>query len=116
MQNFSAIQKAVADDPETAKDVQYLSISFDTEFDTPAVLAEYAARHTNDTDRWRFASGSADQIQKLTRAFSLQVEAEGGTINHSLATALVGPDGTIRQIWRGNGWKPEEAVAALKAL
>lgn len=116
MENFSAIQKALADDTSRAEQVQYLSISFDSEFDTPEVLAEYAARHTEDTDRWRFASGSAEQIQQLTQAFSLQVQPESGTISHSLATALIGPDGVIRQIWRGNGWKPEEVIEALRGL
>ncbi|CAN5351335.1 hypothetical protein BH20VER3_BH20VER3_20920 [soil metagenome] len=41
------------------------------------------------------------------------VQPEAGTISHSLATALVDGEGMITHIWRGNGWKPAEVIAAL---
>ena len=37
-----------------APEVRYVSISVDPQRDTPAVLAEYAARHDADLTRWRF--------------------------------------------------------------
>ncbi len=106
--NFREIQQASS--------VQLLSISFDSEFDTPEVLAQYAARHTSDSDQWRFATGTADETKRLTQAFAVAVQPESGTIAHGLATALVSSDGVIRHIWRGNGWKPAEVVEALRSL
>lgn len=114
--NFREIQQALAVTPDRAANVQLLSISFDSEFDTPEVLAQYAARHTRDTDQWRFATGTAAETKLLTQAFSLSVQPESGTISHGLATALVSADGVIRNIWRGNGWRPAEVVEALRAL
>ncbi len=114
--NFREIQQAIAAAPEQAANLQLLSISFDSEFDTPEVLAQYAARHTQDTDRWRFATGTADETKRLTQAFAVAVQPESGTIAHGLATALVGSDGVIRHIWRGNGWKPAEVIEALRSL
>jgi len=114
--NFREIQQALAEAPDRAASVQFLSISFDSEFDTPEVLAQYAARHTKDTDQWRFATGTAAETRRLTQAFSVTVQPESGTISHGLATMLVGADGVIRSIWRGNGWKPAEVVEALRAL
>ena len=111
--NFRQIQEALADAP-TPAEVQLLSISFDSEFDTPEVLAQYAARQTKDTDQWRFATGTAGETKRLTQAFSVAVQPESGTIAHGLATALVGADGIIRKIWRGNGWQPTEVLAALR--
>ncbi len=113
--HFREIQQALAGAPGTAE-VQLLSISFDSEFDTPEVLAKYAARHTKDTDQWRFATGTAAETKRLTHAFSVAVQPEGGTIAHGLATALVGADGIIRNIWRGNGWTPAEVIEAINAL
>jgi cytochrome oxidase Cu insertion factor (SCO1/SenC/PrrC family) len=52
----------------------------------------------------------------LTQAFALTVQPESGTISHGLATVLVGADGVIRNIWRGNAWKPAEVVEALRTL
>ena len=113
--NFREIQEALAAAAGGAN-VQFLSVSFDSEFDTPEVLAQYAARHTQDTDRWRFATGSAEETKRLTQAFAVAVQPESGTISHGLATAAVGPDGVIRHIWRGNGWEPAEVVEALRNL
>lgn len=114
-QNFIEIQKALADSPKK-DDVRYLSISFDPEFDTPQILSQYAQKYSADGEQWRFATGTPEEIKKLTQAFSVYVQPEQGTISHGLATALVGPDGTIRKIFRGNSWQAAEAVQALQGL
>ena len=114
-QNFRTVHEAIRTDAALNGKVNLLSISFD-EHDTPAVLADYGRKFSEDLDVWRFASGTPDEVQKLTRAFAVQVQPEGGTISHGLATALIGPDGLVRQIWRGNGWQTEEVLAALRRL
>ncbi len=112
-QNFRALHQTIRADATLAGKVNLLSISFD-EHDTPAVLTEYGARFSDDLDAWRFATGKAEEVQKLTRAFAVQVKPEGGTISHGLATALLSPDGVVRNIWRGNGWQTDEVLAALR--
>lgn len=113
---FEAIRKAAADDTKLKDELRLLSISFDPDYDTPEQLAKYAARFTDEHDHWHFATGTKEQVEKLTAAFSIQVKPESGTINHGLATALIGPDGVIRKIWRGNGWRPAEVVEELGKL
>jgi hypothetical protein len=51
---------------------------------------------------WTFASGDSNEIEALTRVFSVYVQTEGGTISHGLATALMDENGKIDKIWRGN--------------
>jgi protein SCO1 len=114
-QNFREIQQAVAADTVLGGSVNLLSISFD-EQDTPSLLEAYSRRFSEDPDTWRFATGSPEEIGKLTRGFAVHVQPEGGTISHGLATALIDGSGAIRQIWRGNGWKPAEVVSALRNL
>jgi protein SCO1/2 len=92
-----------------------LSISFDPAHDTPAVLAAYARRYTQDAAYWRFATGAPGEITRATSLFGVAYRGEGPTLDHNLATALVGPDGRVHTIWRGNEWTPEEAVAAVLA-
>jgi protein SCO1/2 len=113
--NFERLQQEIQQDPALADRVRLLSISFDPEFDTPQTLARYGKAFTEDADFWRFATGEPAEIEKLTRAFSVYVQAEDGTLNHGLCTALVDPDGVITKIWRGNAWRPEEVMAELKA-
>jgi protein SCO1/2 len=111
--NFTDIRKELAGGGDGT---QYLSISFDPEFDTPERLAAYAAHMAADRSGWRFATGTPDEIAKLTKAFSVYVQAESGTISHGLCTVLVDAGGTIRKMWRGNSWQPSEAVAAVRGL
>ncbi len=45
-------------------DVRLVSFSVDPENDTPAILADYAARNRADPARWRFVTGEIDEIMK----------------------------------------------------
>ncbi|HEV2828992.1 MAG TPA: hypothetical protein VGW76_15460, partial [Pyrinomonadaceae bacterium] len=35
---------------------------------------------------------------------------------HSLRTALIGPDGKVVKVYRGNEWKPEELLKEIEVL
>ena len=95
---------------------QQLSISFDPEHDTPEVLQAYARRYTDNTTQWTFATGSVEEIERITRAFGVVYEENGQVFDHNLATALVSPDGRLHRLWRGNTWNPDEVMAALGKL
>ena len=109
---FSEIANAVAQDSGLAGRVGLLSISFDPA-DTPEVLTEYWSSQAGKNPHWFFATGEPSEIDKLARAFSVRIESSKGTYDHTLCTALIDPRGRVLQLWRGNGWKPEEVVAAL---
>ena len=93
-----------------------LTVSFDTEYDTPAVLREYASRYMAPTDfgAWEFATGSSEEIKKITGYFGLIYRKESGQIEHSLVTALIGPDGRLKHIYRGNQWTPRQVLAEFR--
>src|SRR6516162_9674352 len=50
-----------------ATDVLLLSFSVDPEYDTPAVLAEFARRYAASPDRWWFLTGPKETIYGLVR-------------------------------------------------
>ncbi len=113
--NFRAVQEAVRKDKALNDRVRLVSISIDPAFDTPEVLKRYAEHFALDTSDWNFVTGDPRTIAGLAGAFSVFIDAtEGGSIDHSLATAVAGPDGKIRKIWRDNRWTPEEAVKELR--
>ena len=113
-QNFSELQKAIKSGAGALSQTRLLSISFDPDFDTPAVLKAYAEREEADPAVWSFATGP--EVPTLTRGFSVLVQPEAGTISHSLATALIDRDGRIKKIWRGNGWTVKEVTDAIAQL
>lgn len=114
--NFAALEDKIQAESDLAPQVRLLSVSFDPEYDTPEVLADYADQYSEHDDFWRFASGGTDEIDRLTGAFRVFTRSARGTIDHSLCTALVDADGVVRHIWRGNFWKPEEVVTALREV
>ncbi len=113
---FSDIHRALQSGAEPGRKPHLLTISFDTENDTPAVLREYAARYMNPVlfKEWEFATGSADEIKKITSYFGLSYWRESGQIVHSLVTALIGADGKIVRVYLGNQWKPADVLSELK--
>jgi protein SCO1/2 len=90
-------------------------VTLDPARDTPAVLRSYAARYAADLRRWTFATGDDDAIRRLAGAFGVFYQADGAYITHNLSTALVGPDGRLRALWRGNEWTIDEVLAAVAA-
>ena len=113
--NFAALQNAVKGGGGSLVETRLLSISFDPENDTPAVLKEYGKAEGADPTIWNFATGDPGEIANLTKQFAVQPTPEAGTISHGLTTALISRDGRILKLWRGNGWTPEEVLAALSA-
>ena len=112
--NFSELQEAIKADAGAAGKTRLLSITLDPKFDTPEILKSYAQQQKADPQIWTFATGEPAEIDKLTQSFAVFVQPEAGTISHGLATALIGPDGHVVKIWRGNAWKSSEVIDELR--
>jgi len=110
---FKELQAALARDRSLSDSTRLLSITIDPAFDTPAVLHAYARAIGADAARWRFAGGDPTQVLSIARAFAVHVEEHGALLDHTLATALIDRRGRIVEIWRGNGWKVSDVLAAL---
>jgi protein SCO1 len=117
-QNFAALQRAAAKDPKLAGHVKLLSISFDPEFDTPAVLAAHAARLKADPAVWTFATADRVTIDRLAGKFGVNVvrtPADAAQITHTLRTTLIDGDGRIVKFYTGNDWTPGAVLADMRA-
>jgi protein SCO1/2 len=114
--NFSEIYQGLQSFVPSGHKPHLLTVSFDTDYDTPAVLRDYAARYMNPVafSEWEFATGSSDEIKKITGYFGLVYSRESGQITHSLVTALIGPDGRLAHLYLGNDWTPRQVLAEFK--
>lgn len=111
--NFVATQNQLKAQPNGPKNWQLLSLSFDPENDTPAVLKNYAAQHAFDPAHWSFATGDLLTIDGITEQFGLQFWRQDGSINHNLRTVVIDGRGRVQRIFSGNEWKPEELMAEM---
>ncbi|HMF58469.1 MAG TPA: SCO family protein [Pyrinomonadaceae bacterium] len=119
--NFHAVDQELQRDAELYNRTHLLSISFDPDYDTPQVLRSYGSSHTeqyrNETFKhWEFLTGKTDEIKSIAQFFGLTYFPDEGQIVHSLRTALIGTDGKVVKIYRGNEWKPEDIVNDVRTL
>jgi protein SCO1 len=113
--NFAEIHRQLELSPSTKNKPHLLTISFDAEFDTPAVLRSYAERymHPAKYQEWEFATGSPEEIKKITGYFGLSYWKESNQIVHTLVTALISSDGRLERLYKGKEWTPKQALADL---
>jgi len=123
--NFAAIDQELRKQPDAYEKTHLLTISFDPDYDTAKVLRSYGASHTgrysDETfQHWEFATGSKDEVKGIAQFFGLRyyhdTESSDEQVIHSMRTAVVGPDGKVFKLYRGNEWKPEQVLSDLKSL
>jgi protein SCO1/2 len=93
---------------------QFLSLSFDPEFDAPKILAQYAPQYRGtNADRWIFAAVARPALESLAPALTLQVIPEQGSFLHNLRTVVLDTRGLIHRQFEGNEWTPGELADAM---
>ena len=113
--NFAKARELILSMTNAPANWQFLSISFDPDFDQPAVLATYASLYRKgNADRWTFAGAPVKSLALLAPRLDLMVKREeGGSISHNLRTVVLDTQGRIYRQFDGNQWTPPELVQAL---
>ena len=112
-QNFSEVQEKLKAMPNGPTNWHLLTISFDPEKDTHAVLKDYAARFNYDPKRWSFLTGELIDITAVAEQFGQMFWTEGGSISHNVRTAVIGADGKVQNIIAESKWTSDEMVAEI---
>ena len=120
--NFSDLARQVNADAALKDKIRLLSISFDPANDTPEKLRSYGlgymGKGTTDLGAWQLAVGTDAEVRKIADFFGLRYEVDQNDktkINHSLITAVIGPDGKVTKIFAGNEWTPAQLLKELEA-
>ena len=97
-----------------------LSLTIDPEYDTPAILKDYAQRNGGMPRYWTYATGSLLDLTAIAEQFGLQFwrDTPAGLPNHNLRTVVIDPTGRVRTNFVGNTWTgaqlAEEIVRAAQ--
>ena len=113
--NFAHIYADLKKNPALDSKVRLLSVSFDSSYDTPAVLRKYARTFDQTTGgspfgRWEFATVPAKELPSVADFFGLYYSAAGGQIVHSLSTTVISPEGRVYKWYEDNDWKPADLL------
>ena len=100
--NFAMLQRRFPD--LAGGDLLLLSVTVDPEFDTPAVLAEYARRWAAGSG-WRFLTGD---VAPLAASLGEIYWAEEGSIGHNSTTSIIGRDGRLAAQVEGSNYRPDQ--------
>jgi protein SCO1 len=93
---------------------QFLSISFDPDFDRPEVLTRYASIYRGpNADRWLFAAAPTNVMTSITSLLDFRFAKDGGSFVHNLRTVVLDPKRRIYRQFDGNKWTPEGLVTAI---
>jgi protein SCO1 len=122
---LAQFQDLAAEDPALADKVRLVSISFDPEHDTPAVMAEYADAWSRSDGRpeWLFVTtGGAEALGPILEAYDQAIDRNPdasdptGGLNHVLRAFLIDPDGVIRNVYSLDYLDPELVLTDVKTL
>lgn len=94
-------------------DLELVSISFDSAYDTPPVLKAYAQARGIDTANFSFLTGPENAIRDLLAQFGVIAEPGESIFKHTLSTLLIGRDGRILHRVDGSTWSPDEFLNRL---
>ncbi|MDX3774203.1 SCO family protein [Chromatiaceae bacterium AAb-1] len=92
-------------------------VSFDTNKDTPAELADYASRLGISSPNWHFLHGADNDIRSLAMLLGIRFRAkDDGTFDHSNVISILDTEGRIAYRSEGLRQPPEPALAALAKI
>lgn len=120
--NFARLDTMLAADPRLYAKTHLLSVSFDPKYDTPAVLRSYGGAYTGQYSKekfahWDFAAPKQAELASLLQWFGVGVTSTDGKIlQHSLSTAVIGPDGKIRYWYPTNTWTPQQLMQDVQQV
>tara|TARA_B100001057_G_scaffold42754_1_gene38269 strand:- start:19190 stop:20146 length:957 start_codon:yes stop_codon:yes gene_type:complete len=101
-------------DKTKIKHVKFLSITLDPQFDSPAVLKQYANAYELNETNYRLGTAGKSVITDLTRQFGLlRKNHETLTIEHTMRTLLVNSRRQIIYQVPGRSWSVEDFLARL---
>ncbi|MGA8529598.1 MAG: SCO family protein [Acidobacteriaceae bacterium] len=115
---FQKVDNLLREDPQAYGSSHLLSISIDPANDKPPVLRRYGLQYLDGNAagfaHWGFVDLTPANLKKLAKDFGVIYRpSPDGDIAHTLLTALIAPDGTVKQVWSGDDWNPQSVAQAV---
>ena len=121
---FHKIKNRLKKDPELARQLRLLTLSFNPEYDTPAQMRLYSQGLADDTIDWRFLTTAseadlnpilAQYKQNIQKVYDEQGRFTG-TFSHILRVYLIDRDKQLRNIYSVSFLHPDTLINDIKTL
>jgi protein SCO1/2 len=108
---FARAQFAIGSAP-----IRLVLLTLDPGYDTPQVLARYGRVFGQDPRYWTLATGARASIDELAGRLGIAGStSEPGSIVHTEAAVIIGPDGRVARTIAGNAWSPADLIDYARA-
>jgi len=108
--NFEAASQKLAAMTQAPTNWHFISISFDSDFDSPAALKAYGESYHYDPTHWSFLTGPRDAVRALAEQSGLTYEADGAAFNHNFRTLIVDATGHLQHVFITGGDLSDDIV------
>lgn len=96
------------------KEIHFITISFDPDFDSPPILKKYAQGFGADLSNYSFLTGDSSLINELMNQFGVYKINQNGTINHTARTLIFDKNGKMIYENSKKDWQPECLLKIIK--
>ena len=112
--NFSKARDLLIQNVDGPENWQFLSISFDPEFDKPGVLSRYAFSYRGAiTNQWLFVSAPTNVLAVMSPQLDFRFANERGSFQHNLRTVVLNTKGRVHRYFEGNQWTAEDLATSI---
>ena len=111
--NFQEASRKLLARPNAPTNWHFLSVTFDPEFDTPAVLKAYAERYQYDPAHWTFLTGPLDQLAELAKESNVKFDRDGAFFNHNFRTLIIDTNGHLQMVFPTSGDLSDAIVSEI---
>lgn len=101
--HFARLQKRFA-----GTEVRLLSVTLDPQYDTVAVLDEYARKWRADGLVWHLLTGELAKVAKVAAQFGMVYWPEQGLLTHTSMTGVIDQQGRLRAIIEGSSYQAQQ--------
>lgn len=112
LQDLRGIQAQIPEDKQG--DIRWLLVSMDSERDTPAVLADYAAKNSLPPESWTLLHGDDYAVRTIAAVLGVNyVKGANGNFSHSNIITVLNRDGSVAHKLEGLNADSSDCVKAV---
>jgi len=125
-ETLHGLKKTIEGAPALRDKVRFVSMSFDPEYDTPAVMRSYGGQDARDRRglRWHFLTArSGKELAPILDGFGQDVSVAGQLpgqrvpiLSHMLKVYLIDRNGSVREIYSTSFLHPEILLNDIRTL
>ena len=98
------------------KNVQFVLMSFDPEYDTPGVLYSYAKSHCINNEDFTLLTGEKPVIDALMKIFGVFIVPASGTLSHTSVAVIIDKKGILVHREAGFQWNVQDFVDRVRQI